>query len=192
MGSRGIPRRLAALVADRVRPVRGAGGPDPKAVFSRARGSALLAGMQRRLRLRSSRARELGRGARLPRAISLPEIAALKAEAGKPIIALGGVTFARSLVAARGLVDQFDALMGAAGGARPRQAGSSPTSPRRCITLAELACKELEGVCRGRWRRLLKMGGKRDGEGWRMKCNRDESDIQALCFAYQSAVRAIP
>jgi dihydrofolate reductase len=34
------------------------------------------------------------------------EIAALKARAGKPIIAHGGVSFARSLVAA-GLVDQF-------------------------------------------------------------------------------------
>lgn len=34
------------------------------------------------------------------------EIATLKAQAGKPIIAHGGVTFARSLVA-QGLVDQF-------------------------------------------------------------------------------------
>jgi dihydrofolate reductase len=38
------------------------------------------------------------------------EIAGLKAEAGKPIIAHGGAGFARSLIA-RGLVDQYDLLV---------------------------------------------------------------------------------
>ncbi len=59
----------------------------PKAVFSR-QGPAILGGMN------------------TTAVLDAAEIAKLKAQEGKPIIAHGGVSFARSLVT-QGLVDQF-------------------------------------------------------------------------------------
>lgn len=66
----------------------------PKAVFSR-QGAAVLRGLQ------GNWAEAYVAGGDLAE-----EIAKLKAQEGKPILAHGGVTFARSLVAS-GLVDQF-------------------------------------------------------------------------------------
>ena len=94
----------------------------PKAVFSR-RGPAGLRNVSTTAALDEARAVNAGTGqpaAMQPGGESwaqayvasgelVEEIAALKAQEGKPIVAHGGVSFARSLVA-RGLVDQF-ALM---------------------------------------------------------------------------------
>lgn len=88
----------------------------PKAVFSR-RGKAILSNVTTTAALDAARA-NVGQSAALqPGAESwaeayvaggdlAAEIAKLKAQAGKPIIAHGGASFARSLVA-QGLVDQF-------------------------------------------------------------------------------------
>ncbi len=59
------------------------------------------------------------------------EIATLKAQEGKPIIAHGEVGFARSLVA-RGLVDQF--VLVVAPVALGQACRCSPGSPRRCLS----------------------------------------------------------
>ncbi|MER8535628.1 dihydrofolate reductase family protein [Mesorhizobium sp. M1005] len=59
------------------------------------------------------------------------EVAKLKAQEGKPIIAHGGVSFARSLVA-QGLVDQL-ALM-VAPWRWAKACRCSPNSPRRCLS----------------------------------------------------------
>ncbi|EJC82166.1 dihydrofolate reductase [Rhizobium leguminosarum bv. trifolii WSM2297] len=92
----------------------------PKAVFSR-QGSAILANVTAALDDISAKA-GTGQAAELqPGAESwaeayvaggdlAEEIAALKAREGKPIIAHGGVSFARSLIA-EGLVDQFALLV---------------------------------------------------------------------------------
>ena len=87
----------------------------PKAVFSR-QGPAILGGMNTTAVLYAARAHrpsaELQPGteswaqAYVASGDLAAEIAKLKAQEGKPIIAHGGVGFARSLVAA-GLVDQF-------------------------------------------------------------------------------------
>jgi dihydrofolate reductase len=90
----------------------------PKAVFSR-RGPAILGDVNTTAALDEARARagatqsaELQPGAeswaqaRVASGDLAAEIATLKAQAGKPIIAHGGVSFARSLVA-QGLVDRF-------------------------------------------------------------------------------------
>jgi dihydrofolate reductase len=80
----------------------------PKAVFSR-QGSAFD---EARAKVGNIQSAELQTGAEswaeayVARGDLASEIAMLKAQAGKPIIAHGGVRFARSLVA-QGLVDQF-------------------------------------------------------------------------------------
>jgi dihydrofolate reductase len=80
----------------------------PKAVFSR-QGSAFD---EARAKVSTIQSAELQTGAEswaeayVARGDLASEIAMLKAQAGKPIIAHGGVRFARSLVA-QGLVDQF-------------------------------------------------------------------------------------
>ena len=91
----------------------------PKAVFTR-RGPAILNTVTTAAALDAARAR--GQAAQLqPGAGSwaqayvaggdlAAEIATLKAQEGKPIIAHGGVSFARSLVA-QGLIDQFALLV---------------------------------------------------------------------------------
>lgn len=71
----------------------------PKAVFSR-QGAAVLAGVEPQPGAESWRRAYVASGD------LAQEIAALKARDGKPILAHGGVSFARSLVAA-GLVDQL-------------------------------------------------------------------------------------
>ena len=90
----------------------------PKAVFSR-QGPAILAKVNTSAALDEARARagatqsaeqqpgaESWAEAYVASGDLAEEIATLKAQEGKPIIAHGGVSFARSLVA-RGLVDQF-------------------------------------------------------------------------------------
>ena len=59
------------------------------------------------------------------------EIAKLKAQEGKPIIAHGGVSFARSLVA-QGLVDQFALMWPPWRWAKACRC--SPNSPRQCLS----------------------------------------------------------
>jgi dihydrofolate reductase len=94
----------------------------PKAVFSR-QGPAIPKAINPTVALRDARANaETGPSAQLqPGGESwaqayvasgdlAEEIADLKAEAGKPLVAHGGAGFARSLVA-RGLVDQYDLLV---------------------------------------------------------------------------------
>jgi dihydrofolate reductase len=94
----------------------------PKAVFSR-RGPSILKTYNTTAALRDARANAgAGRSAELqPGSESwadayvasgdlAKEVADLKAQDGKPIIAHGGASFARSLVA-RGLVDQYDLLV---------------------------------------------------------------------------------
>jgi dihydrofolate reductase len=94
----------------------------PKAVFSR-QGPAILDNVNTAAALDAARARagtaqpvELQPGAEswaeayVASGALAEEIARLKAQAGKPIIAHGGVSFARSLVA-EGLVDQFVLLV---------------------------------------------------------------------------------
>jgi hypothetical protein len=94
----------------------------PKAVFSR-RGPSILKTYHTTAALRDARANAgAGRCAELqPGSESwadayvasgdlAKEVADLKAQDGKPIIAHGGASFARSLVA-RGLVDQYDLLV---------------------------------------------------------------------------------
>jgi dihydrofolate reductase len=94
----------------------------PKAVFSR-QGPAIPKAINPTVALRDARANaEAGPSAQLqPDGESwaqayvasgdlAEEIADLKAEAGKPLVAHGGAGFARSLVA-RGLVDQYDLLV---------------------------------------------------------------------------------
>jgi dihydrofolate reductase len=94
----------------------------PKAVFSR-QGPAILKAADTTAALRDARANAgTGHSAALqPGAESwaeayvasgdlAEEVATLKARDGKPIIAHGGASFARSLVA-RGLVDQYDLLV---------------------------------------------------------------------------------
>jgi len=94
----------------------------PKAVFSR-QGAAILKAANTTAALRDARAdAATGQSAELqPGAESwaeayvasgdlAEEVAKLKAQDGKPIIAHGGAGFARSLVA-RGLVDQYDLLV---------------------------------------------------------------------------------
>jgi dihydrofolate reductase len=94
----------------------------PKAVFSR-QGPAILKGRDTTAALKDARA-EAGTGQSVelqPGAESwtkpyvasgdlAEEVADLKAEDGKPIIAHGGASFARSLVA-HGLIDQYDLLV---------------------------------------------------------------------------------
>jgi len=90
----------------------------PKAVFSR-QGSAILMNANTTAALDEARANaastrsaepQPGAGswaeAHVASGDLAEEVAKLKAQAGKPILAHGGVSFARSLVA-RGLVDQF-------------------------------------------------------------------------------------
>ena len=91
----------------------------PKAVFTR-QGPAILRNVTTTAALEAARA--AGQAVELqPGAASwaeayvaggdlAAEIATLKAQAGKPIIAHGGVSFARSLIA-QGLVDQFALLL---------------------------------------------------------------------------------
>jgi dihydrofolate reductase len=94
----------------------------PKAVFSR-RGPAILKTVDATAALRDARANagtgqstELQPGgeswtqAYVASGDLAEEVAKLKAQEGKPIIAHGGASFARSLVA-RGLVDQYDLLV---------------------------------------------------------------------------------
>ena len=94
----------------------------PKAVFSR-RGPAILKAVNTTAALRDARANSgTGQSAELqPGGESwaeayaasgdlAEEVAKLKAQEGKPIIAHGGASFARSLVA-QGLVDQYDLLV---------------------------------------------------------------------------------
>jgi dihydrofolate reductase len=94
----------------------------PKAVFSK-QGTSMLQGTHTTAALRDARAnaRPEQRGARQPGADSWAqayvvtgdlreEIAKLKSQHGKPIIAHGGASFARSLVAL-GLVDQYVLLV---------------------------------------------------------------------------------
>jgi dihydrofolate reductase len=94
----------------------------PKAVFSR-RGPAILKAVNTTAALRDARANAgTGQSAELqPGGESwaeayaasgdlAEEVAKLKAQEGKPIIAHGGASFARSLVA-QGLVDQYDLLV---------------------------------------------------------------------------------
>jgi dihydrofolate reductase len=94
----------------------------PKAVFSR-QGPAILKAANTTAALKDARANAgTGRSAELqPGAESwaeayvasgdlAEEVAKLKAQEGKPIIAHGGASFARSLVA-QGLVDQYDLLV---------------------------------------------------------------------------------
>jgi dihydrofolate reductase len=98
----------------------------PKAVFSR-QGPAILKAANTTAALRDARANAgTGRSANQAAALQpgaeswaeayvasgdlAEEVAALKAREGKPIIAHGGASFARSLVA-RGLVDQYDLLV---------------------------------------------------------------------------------
>ncbi|HEY1891064.1 MAG TPA: dihydrofolate reductase family protein [Steroidobacteraceae bacterium] len=71
----------------------------PKAVFSR-QGTSILAGID------TTAAAESWAKAYVAAGDLKEEIAKLKAQDGKPIIAHGGVTFARSLVAA-GVIDQY-------------------------------------------------------------------------------------
>lgn len=85
----------------------------PKAVFSR-QGPAVLDGMRARAAAGQPAALQPGAESWAAAAVAsgdlAEEIAALKAQGGKPIIAHGGVRFARSLVAA-GLVDRFILLV---------------------------------------------------------------------------------
>ncbi|MBV8804964.1 MAG: dihydrofolate reductase family protein [Sinobacteraceae bacterium] len=93
----------------------------PKAVFSK-QGTSILSGSNTTAALRDARASARSeQGALQPGADSWAqayvatgdlseEIAKLKAQDGKPIIAHGGASFARSLVAL-GLVDQYDLLV---------------------------------------------------------------------------------
>ncbi len=94
----------------------------PKAVFSR-QGAAILKAANTTAALRDARANAgTGQSAELqPGAESwaeayvasgdlAEEVAKLKAQQGKPIIAHGGASFVRSLIA-QGLVDQFDLLV---------------------------------------------------------------------------------
>jgi dihydrofolate reductase len=94
----------------------------PKAVFSR-QGPALLQTINTTAALRDARAKagtdqsaepqpgsESWAQAYVASGDLAEEIAKLKAEDGKPIIAHGGASFARSLVA-RGLIDQYHLLM---------------------------------------------------------------------------------
>jgi len=94
----------------------------PKAVFSR-QGAAILKAANTTAALRDARANAAtGQSAELqPGAESwaeayvasgdlAEEVAKLKAQQGKPIIAHGGASFVRSLIA-QGLVDQFDLLV---------------------------------------------------------------------------------
>jgi dihydrofolate reductase len=94
----------------------------PKAVFSR-QGAAILKSADTTTALRDARANQgAGHSAELQRGAEswaqayvasgdlAEEVAKLKAEDGKPIIAHGGASFARSLIA-RGLVDQYALLV---------------------------------------------------------------------------------
>jgi dihydrofolate reductase len=94
----------------------------PKAVFSR-QGAAVLTGLETTAALQDARANAASGGPAdlQPGADSwtkpyvasgdlAEEITRLKAQDGKPIIAHGGASFARSLVA-QGLIDQFDLLV---------------------------------------------------------------------------------
>jgi dihydrofolate reductase len=93
----------------------------PKAVFSK-KGPAILKGTDPATVLKDARAKAPGKSIELqPGADSwaqayvasgdlADEVAKLKAQDGKPMIAYGGASFARSLIA-QGLVDQFDLLV---------------------------------------------------------------------------------
>ncbi len=81
----------------------------PKAVFSR-QGPSLLDGVEPRQPAERQPGGESWATAYVARGRLADEIATLKAQEGKPIIAHGGVSFARSLVA-EGLVDEFVLLV---------------------------------------------------------------------------------
>jgi dihydrofolate reductase len=94
----------------------------PKAVFSK-KGPAILKGIDTTTLLKNARANapdgksvELQPGAEswaqayVASGDLAEEVAGLKAQDGKPMIAYGGASFARSLIA-HGLVDQFDLLV---------------------------------------------------------------------------------
>jgi riboflavin biosynthesis pyrimidine reductase len=111
-------RRHGRLVADLYRPVRGADEPDPQGRLLRQGPVILRNGNtppgldEARARAGTTQSAELQPGgeswaeAYVASGDLAEEIAKLKAQEGKPIIAHGGVSFARSLVA-QGLIDQF-------------------------------------------------------------------------------------
>jgi dihydrofolate reductase len=84
----------------------------PKAVFSR-HGTAILESAKTTTALKDARANagaESWAQAYVARGDLAEEIAKLKAQDGKPIVAHGGASFARSLIAA-GLIDQYILLV---------------------------------------------------------------------------------
>ena len=109
----------------------------PKAVFSR-QGPAVLAEARARAAGQTAVLQPGGESwaeARVASGDLAGEIAALKAQGGKPIIAHGGVDFAHGLIAA-GLVDQFTLLVCpvALGQGRPLFAGLAAPMPLRLMS----------------------------------------------------------